>query len=218
MIMLACLHMSTCWSRRLSIPSSAASCSRPENSAKRDRIQPLLHRPILQSLPAVTSRRAGYSLAAVNQQNICLAAVNSWSIYGAQWKSCSYLALLILITSPTGSQRTGRSRVTCSSTTEAVMKSAWLHHIHHRSEGKNSVLDCGMLRQVGSPTRWQLDGAVGCARDEESGPWDLNCAVGTLRTPSHMPQCPSSVKGASGFQGNLIYKVSPKVSSITADA
>lgn len=38
-------------------------------------------------------------------------------------KGCSYLALLILITNPTGSQGTGSSGVTCSGMTEAVMKS-----------------------------------------------------------------------------------------------
>lgn len=68
-----------------------------------------------------------------------------------------------------------------------------------------------------SPTRPHGDGLVGSALGRESGPWVLSCAAGTFKDPnkSHASG-PSFVKGASDFQGNLIYKVShPNVSRIS---
>lgn len=70
---------------------------------------PFLCSPILPHLVAIISRKAGYSLTAMSQ-------FDSYDLLKCIWyplRSCSYLSLLILINSPTRSQRIGRSRFTC---------------------------------------------------------------------------------------------------------
>lgn len=116
--------------------------------------QPLLRSAILPHVTAATSCRAGYSLAAVSQHSIHLAAVMSSSICGTPWK-VALTCIAHSLNSPTGSQRTGRSpRFTCLQHNQGL----WWHHHNfapHPSQEwiKTLPLDCRMLRQVDSETR-----------------------------------------------------------------
>lgn len=153
MIRLVCIHnVSMCW------PTDSASypwlqVAADENPAERDRPSPFFALPSCHTSQQLT-HRAGYSLAAVSQHSIHLAAVMSPSICGTPWK-VALTCIAHSLNSPTGSQRTGRSpRFTCLQHNQGLW---WNHHnlAPHPSQEwiKTLPLDCRILRQVDSETR-----------------------------------------------------------------